>query len=62
VAFDTAMPLGQENLGAKPVLGTLKATPNMYKQQCKVPRHETRQTLASKKEILCLALLASQNI
>jgi hypothetical protein len=32
VSFDTAMPLDQENLGAAPVVGTLKAAPNTFNQ------------------------------
>jgi hypothetical protein len=56
-AFDTAMPLGKENVGAKPVLGTLKPAPNTYNQRQMVSRHETRQRLASKRRNPLLSLV-----
>jgi hypothetical protein len=63
LSFDTALPLAQENLGATPVLGTLKSAPNTYNQQRRMSRHETWCTFATKrKNPLSLALLAIQMI
>jgi hypothetical protein len=57
VAFDAVMPLGKENVGAIPILGTLKPAPNTYNQPQEVSRHETRlQRLASKRRNPLLSL------
>jgi hypothetical protein len=55
-AFETVMPLGKENSGANPVLGTLKPAPNTL-----VSRHETRQTLASKNRSPLISLVGQSN-
>jgi hypothetical protein len=55
------MPLAKENSDANPVLGTLKPATNTYNQRCMVSRHETRQTLASKRRNPLLSLVGQSN-
>jgi hypothetical protein len=53
--FDLALPVDQENLGNRPVLGTLKPTATASRQKQKISRHETRRSIvfaATKKKSL----------
>jgi hypothetical protein len=48
-AYNTVVPLGNENPGSVPLLGTLRAAPNTYNQRCKISRHENRRKIVAKK-------------
>ena len=64
-SFDTAMTAGrqelEENPGARPVLGTLKPSPNVYNQRRKKSRHETRRAHVSKSRSSLLSLVGESN-
>ncbi len=44
-SYDMSLPSGQENQADIPLLGTLKAAPNMYRQHRKISRHESRRQI-----------------
>jgi hypothetical protein len=46
-AFDLTMPLEKENVGNRPVLGTLKPAPNVATSKRKRSRYETRRGIVS---------------
>ncbi len=61
LSFDAALPLAQENLGAMPVLGTLKSAPNTYNHRRLVSRHESRRTYHTKRKNPLLSLVGQSN-
>jgi hypothetical protein len=60
LSYDTAIPLPQENLGATPVLGTPKPTPNSINHQRWKSKNERRLAFANKRKPL-LSLVGQSN-
>jgi hypothetical protein len=60
-SFDTSLPSRMKNPGAMPLLGTLKAAPNMSTQRRKISRHGSRQMIITKTRNFLLSLLGQSN-
>jgi hypothetical protein len=60
-SYDTALPSGKENPGAAPLLGTLKAAPNMSNQRRKISRHESRRQIITRTKSPLLVLAGQSN-
>ena len=60
-SYDTALPSYEENPGATPTLGTLKAAPNMYRHKRFKSRHESRRQLIAKKRSPLLTMVGPSN-
>ena len=60
-SYDMTLPSGKENQAAIPLLGTLKSAPNMYRQNRKISRHETRRQIIQKTRNPALSLVGPSN-
>jgi hypothetical protein len=60
-AYDAVVPVGKENPGSVPLLGTLRAAPNMYNQRRKVYKHENRRQIVAKKGSVSVGLTGQSN-
>jgi hypothetical protein len=60
-SYHTALPSYEENLGATPTLGTLKAAPNMYHHKRFKSRHESREQIIAKKKSRLLTMVGQSN-
>jgi hypothetical protein len=60
-SFDTSLPSRMKKTGVMPLLGTLKAAPNMSTQRPKISRHESRQMIITKTRNPLLSLVGQSN-
>ena len=60
-SFGAAIPSVEDNPGAEPVLGTLRAAPNTYNQRRKISRQEFRRTIVAKKRSPMLSPVGQSN-
>jgi hypothetical protein len=60
-AYDTFVPIGQENPGSVPLLGTLRAAPNTYNQRRKTSRYENQRHIISKKRSAAVSVTGQSN-
>jgi hypothetical protein len=60
-SYGTSLPSLMKNPGATPLLGTLKAAPNVTTQRRKISRHESRRQIITKTRNPLLSLVGQSN-
>jgi hypothetical protein len=60
-SYGTSLPSRMKNPGATPLLGTLKAAPNVTTQRRKISRHESRRQIITKIRNPLLSLVGQSN-